>query len=111
MEYIRSLFNVENKVVVITGGSGILGTEMASGFLCAGAKVVLFARNGENLKKKVAALGKKGSVVIGLHCDVTSEENMRSVNEEILKKFGRIDVLINAAGGNVAGATWGRPTN
>jgi NAD(P)-dependent dehydrogenase (short-subunit alcohol dehydrogenase family) len=59
----------------------------------------------------VAALGKKGSVVIGLHCDVTSEENMRSVNEEILKKFGRIDVLINAAGGNVAGATWGRPTN
>ncbi len=107
MEYLKSLFKVENKVVVITGGSGILGTEMARGLLRAGAKVVLLARNKENLKKKVAVLKKNGSVVIGLQCDVTIEANLRSVNDEILKKFGHIDVLINAAGGNVAGATIG----
>ncbi len=106
MDYLKSLFKVENKVVVITGGSGILGTEMARGLLRAGAKVVLLARGEENLKKKVADLKASGSV-IGLHCDVTIEENLRSVNDEILKKFGRIDVLINAAGGNVAGATIG----
>jgi NAD(P)-dependent dehydrogenase (short-subunit alcohol dehydrogenase family) len=107
MDYLKSLFKVENKVVVITGGSGILGTEMARGLLRAGAKVVLLARNTENLKKKVAFLKKNGSVVIGLQCDVTVEENLRSVNDEILRKFGHIDVLINAAGGNVAGATIG----
>ena len=107
MDYLKSLFRVENKVVVITGGSGILGTEMARGLLRAGAKVILLARNKENLKKKVTLLKKNGSVVIGLHCDVTVEDDLRSVNETILKKFGRIDVLINAAGGNVAGATIG----
>ncbi len=107
MDYLKSLFSVENKVVVITGGSGILGTAMAKGLLDAGAKVVLLARNKENLRKKVDVLQRKEGVVIGLQCDVTIEENLRSVNEEILKKFGRIDVLINAAGGNVAGATIG----
>jgi len=107
MDYLKLLFKVANKVVVITGGSGILGTEMARGLLCAGAKVVLLARNTENLKKKVAFLKKSGSSVIGLQCDVTIEKNLRSVNETILKRFGRIDVLINAAGGNVAGATIG----
>ncbi len=107
MDYLKSLFSVENKVVIITGGSGILGTAMAGGLLAARAKVVLLARNKENLKKKVATLQKKDGVVVGLQCDVTIEDNLRSVNEEILKKFGRIDVLINAAGGNVAGATIG----
>src|SRR5208283_920347 len=107
MDYLKLLFKVANKVVVITGGSGILGTEMARGLLRVGAKVVLLARNKENMKKKVTVLKKYGSVVIGLQCDVTVEENLRSVNDEILKKFGHIDVLINAAGGNVAGATIG----
>ncbi len=107
MDYLKSLFKVKSKVVVITGGSGILGTEMARGLLRAGAKVILLARNKENLKKKVAVLKKSGSIVIGLQCDVTIEENLRNVNDEILKKFGHIDVLINAAGGNVAGATIG----
>jgi NAD(P)-dependent dehydrogenase (short-subunit alcohol dehydrogenase family) len=107
MDYLRSIFNMENKVVVITGGSGILGTAMARGLLKAGANVVLLARNKANLKKKVAVLEKNDSVVIGLHCDVTVEANLRRVNEKILKRFGRIDVLINAAGGNVAGATIG----
>jgi NAD(P)-dependent dehydrogenase (short-subunit alcohol dehydrogenase family) len=107
MDYLKSLFSVQDKVVVITGGSGIIGTAMARGLLNAGANVVLLARNKANLKKKVAVLEKNDSVVIGLHCDVTVEANLRRVNEKILKRFGRIDVLINAAGGNVAGATIG----
>ncbi len=107
MEYVRECFTVENKVAVITGGSGILGTQMAKGLLSAGAKVILLARNEENLKRKVDLLSKVGGSVIGLHCDVTNEENIRNVNKEILEKFKRIDILINAAGGNVPGATIG----
>ncbi len=86
MDYLKSLFKVKNKVVVITGGSGILGTEMARGLLRAGAKVILLARNKENLKKKVAVLKKSGSVVIGLQCDVTVEENLRNVNDNNFEK-------------------------
>jgi NAD(P)-dependent dehydrogenase (short-subunit alcohol dehydrogenase family) len=107
MDYLKSLFSVQDKVVVITGGSGIIGTAMARGLLNAGANVVLLARNKANLKKKVAVLEKHDSVVMGLQCDVTVETNLRRVNEKILKRFGHIDVLINAAGGNVAGATIG----
>ncbi len=107
MDYLKSLFKVENKVVVITGGSGILGTEMARGLLRAGAKVILLARNEAKLKQKVALLKRSGSAVAAFQCDVTVEDNLRDVNKTILKRFGRIDVLINAAGGNVAGATIG----
>ena len=107
MDYLRSLFKVEDKVVVITGGSGILGTEMARGLLKAGARVVLLARNEENLRKKMSELTKIGPPLLGFHCDVTIETDLRHANDEILSKFGRIDVLINAAGGNVPGATIG----
>ena len=52
MEYLKTLFNLENKVAVITGGSGILGNEMAKGLLNTGAKVVILGTNEEKLKSK-----------------------------------------------------------
>ena len=107
MEYIKTLFNIENKVAILTGGGGILAGEMAKGFLEAGAKVVLLDINEENLKQKVEILTKKHKKVLGLKCDVLNEENIRRVNEEILDKYNRIDILINAAGGNMTGATIG----
>ncbi|MGH7600026.1 MAG: SDR family oxidoreductase [bacterium] len=111
MEYLKTLFNLENKVAVITGGSGILGGEMAKGLLNAGAKVVLLARREDNLNRKVEALSRTDHEVIGLKCDVLDEENIRAVNRQILAKFARIDILINAAGGNIPGATIGLDQN
>lgn len=105
------LFSVENKVAVVTGGSGILGGEMAKGLLLAGAKVVLLARNEENLKHKVETLGRADQEVVGLKCNVLDEENIRDVNDHILDKFKRIDVLINAAGGHIPGAIIGIDQN
>lgn len=81
MDYLRMLFSVENKVAVVTGGSGILGGEMAKGLLLAGAKVVLLARNEENLKHKVETLGRADQEVVGLKCNVLDEENIRDVND------------------------------
>ena len=107
MDYLKSLFNIENKVVVLTGGGGILAGEMASGFLNAGARVVLLDINEENLNKKVESLNSKGKEVTGLKCNVLNEESINTVHQEILKKFNRIDVLVNAAGGNMEGATIG----
>jgi len=107
MEYLKSLFNIEGKVIVLTGGGGILAGEMAKGFLKAGAKVALLDINEENLKKKVNSLSQISSEIVGLKCDVLDEESLNNVHKDVLDKFKRIDVLVNAAGGNMAGATLG----
>ena len=107
MQYLEKIFDVEDKVAVITGGSGIIGSEIAKGLVNSGAKVVLLARNEDTLQEKVESLTKENSEVIGLKCNVLDEDNIKNVNDEILDKFSHIDILINAAGGNIAGATIG----
>jgi NAD(P)-dependent dehydrogenase (short-subunit alcohol dehydrogenase family) len=107
MEYLESLFNLKHKVVVITGGGGILASAMAKGFLQAGANVVLLDINEVNLKCKLDVLQKISSNVIGLKCNVLDETNLQETRKTILEKFQHIDILINAAGGNMAGATIG----
>lgn len=105
MDYLNSLFNIQNKVVVITGGSGILGSEMAKGFLNAGAKVVLIGRSEDKLNKKIEELKRNSEKIIGIKCNVLLEDEIKKANDEILKSFNKIDVLINAAGGNMPAAT------
>ncbi len=107
MGYLSKLFNLEDKVAVITGGSGILGFEMTKGLLEAGAKVVILGTNKEKIKIRMESLKIDESRIVGLKCNVLDEENIRNVNSIILDKFGKIDILINAAGGNVSGATVG----
>jgi len=105
MNYLQSLFNLENKTAVLTGGGGILASEMAKGFLLAGAKVVLLDISEKNLNEKVDLLKQHSKDVIGLKCNVLDRENINNVNNEILKRFNHIDILVNAAGGNMPGAT------
>ncbi|OGU33516.1 MAG: D-mannonate oxidoreductase [Ignavibacteria bacterium GWA2_35_9] len=107
MEYLKTLFNLENKVAVITGGSGILGNEMAKGLLNTGAKVVILGTNEEKLKRKVEVLNSISNNIIGLKCNVLDEKNIRDVNEKVLSKFDKVDILINAAGGHLPGAVIG----
>lgn len=107
MSYLESLFNIKEKVVVITGGSGILGNKMAEGLMKAGAKVIILGTSDEKLKLKVNTLKKISHDILGLKCDVLDENSIRNVNEEILKKFNHIDILINAAGGHVTKAIIG----
>jgi NAD(P)-dependent dehydrogenase (short-subunit alcohol dehydrogenase family) len=107
MEYIKTLFNIADKVAVLTGGGGILAGEMAKGFLQSGAKVVLLDINESNLQKKVDSLKKPDNEIVGFKCDVLNESSLKDVHQKILDKFGRIDVLVNAAGGNMPGATIG----
>lgn len=107
MEYLNSLFNLKNKVAVLTGGGGVLAGQMANGFLKAGVRVVLLDINDENLKKKTEELKKTNENVIGLKCNVLDEESIQKAQDVILSEFGQIDILVNAAGGNVSGATIG----
>ena len=107
MDYLNHLFNIENKVAVLTGGGGVLASEMAQGFLQAGAKVILLDINEQILGQKVEKLRKTSTNVLGIKCDVLNEENLREVNQKILSEYGRIEILVNAAGGNITAATIG----
>lgn len=100
-----NLFDIKNKVVVLTGGSGILGQSMAEYLGNQGAQVVILDRNKEAGLAQVAELTSKGYQATFIETDVMSKDVLAQNAEEIKNKFGHIDVLINAAGGNMKGAT------
>lgn len=100
-----NLFNIENKVVVITGGAGILGKGIAEYLASEGAKIVILDRNEEDGKKLVAGIKENGGDALFLVTDVLSKEILEENRSIILQQYGKIDVLLNAAGGNMQGAT------
>ncbi len=107
MHDLKTLFNLENQVAILTGGAGVLASEMARGLMQAGVRVVLLDINEEQLKIKVKTLRQSGAEVIGIRCDVLDKKNIEEVSTEIRDKFKQIDILINAGGGNMRKATIG----
>jgi len=103
----EDLFNVNNKVVVITGGGGVLGGSMGEYLAKLGAKLVLLDLKEEPAEERANKIIAEGGEAIGLAANVLEKENLETVNKQILDKWGKIDVLINAAGGNMPGATVG----
>lgn len=100
-------FNIDNKVIVITGGSGVLGGSIAEYLLAEGAKVAIIGRTPGKVDAKVSALRKISQESMGFTGDVLDQGFLREVKKTVIEKWGRIDVLINAAGGNMPGATIG----
>jgi NAD(P)-dependent dehydrogenase (short-subunit alcohol dehydrogenase family) len=105
MEYLKTLFNIENKIALLTGGAGILAGEMAKSLLAAGAQVILLDINQENLKRRVADLQSTYPKVFGIVGNVLDEDELKEIRKTILAKYDRIDILINTAGGNLDQAT------
>jgi len=103
----KNLFEIKNRVVVITGGTGVLGSCMVEYLAEQGAKVVVLARNKENGDKLVTGIKAKGFEALFLQSDVNDKAILEQNAQDIVAKYGRIDVLINAAGGNMSGATIG----
>jgi len=89
---------VENKVVIITGASSGIGKALAEVFGQKGAKVVITGRNKKNLEATAALLTEKGIDNLARTADVAVKADNEAVVEETLKKYGRIDILINNAG-------------
>ena len=106
MTYLDQIFNLKNKVAVITGGGGVLAGKMAEGLLKAGAKVILLDILEKSVVDRASTLSESGTVK-GISCDVLDEARLETVKEEIMSEYGKIDILINAAGGNMPGATIG----
>jgi NAD(P)-dependent dehydrogenase (short-subunit alcohol dehydrogenase family) len=91
-----------DSVAVVTGASGVLGGAIVEGLAAAGARVGLLARRRDRLE----ALAAKHDGLV-LEADVLDTAQLERARDAVLERWGRIDVLVNAAGGNVAAATVG----
>ena len=93
------MFNLNDKVAVVTGASSGLGQQMAMAFARQGASLVILARRVERLEEFKPKLIKAGAKkVLALKCDVTSTEDIESCAKAAEKEFGRVDILLNCAG-------------
>ena len=95
------MFSVDKKVIIITGATGVLGGAFLHSLNDAGAKLVLIGRNKEVAEQRAAQLNNSGGDAIAVIADVLDMAQLHSGLEMIRDRFGRIDGLINAAGGNI----------
>jgi NAD(P)-dependent dehydrogenase (short-subunit alcohol dehydrogenase family) len=100
----QDLFKISGRVMVITGGTGILGSVIASYLAGEGASVVILGRRREAGEALVNEIRRKGGEALFLETDVMDADRLTQNRDEILARYGRIDVLLNAAGGNMTGA-------
>jgi len=97
--------NYKGKVAIITGGSGVLGFAIAKGLALEGIKVAILGRTAEVLERKVEEIVSLGGEAIGLKANVLDLKELEENKLKVIHKWGKIDILLNAAGGNVKGAT------
>ena len=97
-----SLFNLKDKIALITGGNGGIGLGIANGFLSEGASVILLGRNKDKLEaaKKKIINEYDDSRVLAEQCDVTKRSDISEILDKIQKKFSGLDILVNNAGTN-----------
>jgi NAD(P)-dependent dehydrogenase (short-subunit alcohol dehydrogenase family) len=101
----NSLFNIEDKVIVVTGATGVLAGGTARYLLAQGAKLVMLGLRQEAVEQVVEECRRDISVMVsGYCCNVLEQNTLEQVYEKIMAEHGRIDVLINGAGGNLPGA-------
>lgn len=101
---VQQLFELKGKVALITGGGRGLGKQIAEGFAEAGCDIAICSRRIESCEETVELLKQKGVRVLTLTCDVTKPDQVHETVDEVLKHFGRIDILVNNSG-----ASWGAP--
>ena len=97
----NDIFSLKNKVIVVTGGTGILGGAFVDGIVNAGGTVGVLGRNEKKATDIVTKIKKNGGEAIALIADVTNEEQLERACQKVLSEYGKIDGLVNAAGGNI----------
>ncbi len=98
--FLDSLFDLRGKVAVVIGGTGGLCGAMAEGLAQAGATVALVGRNAEKARERIAAIEAKGGNAYFETADLGSKASIKGLLDAILKKSGKVDILINGAGVN-----------
>ena len=101
------MFDLNGKIAVITGGCGVLGTSMAKCLAKLGVKIAILDLNEKAGSERVTELEALGTEAAYYKVNVLEKASLEAAKEAIVSRWGRVDILINAAGGNMAGATIG----
>jgi len=104
-EYLESLFGLSGKVAVVTGGGGVLCGTMSRALGRLGVKVAVLDLFEEAAQKVADDIVSKGGEAIAVQCDVLDKASLEAARDTVLTRFGRVDILINGAGGNKKQAT------
>ncbi len=93
-------FSLKDKVIIVTGGTGILGNSFINGIVKAGGTVGILGRNKDIAEERAALINKNGGRAIALVADAMDEGQLQEARDKVLDAFGKIDGLVNGAGGN-----------
>jgi NAD(P)-dependent dehydrogenase (short-subunit alcohol dehydrogenase family) len=104
-DQLMAMYNFDGETVVITGGAGILGSEFACTLANFGANIAILDINLEPGKALLERMGRRASQAALIECNVLKPESLNRAANEVVTRFGKVDCLINAAGGNQPQAT------
>ena len=94
-------FDIRGRVAAITGGYGVLGSAIGRGLAHAGARVAVIGRRADAAQKEADFIARDGGESMALVADVLDREQMLTACDQLIGRWGRVDILVNAAGGNV----------
>jgi len=103
----KDYFDISVQIIVITGGAGVLGSDMARALYARGAKVAILDLNLAGAESLVAELLEEPGEALAVETDILNQDSIQSAANEVIEKFGRVDCLVNAGGGNHPKATTG----
>ena len=103
--YLDGLFGLDDRVALVTGASGSIGGALARGLAASGAKVALVGRRAQPLEDLARSIQSEGGTASAFPADVLDRAALETVRIEVSAQLGRLDILVNAAGGNVPEAT------
>lgn len=105
LDELNRLYNFAGRTVVITGGAGILGSDLTRALVGCGANVAILDLNLEPAQGILESLGPRAKQVLTVRSNALETDSLRKASETVLEKFGAIHCLVNAAGGNKPQAT------
>ena len=103
--FLGELFSLRGEVAVVTGGTGVLGGAMAVGLARAGASVAVLGRRRPQAEQMVTTIESHAAEAMAVAADVTDPEQLAEAKRAVIDRWGRLDILVNAAGGNMPAAT------
>lgn len=104
-QYLRSLYSLEGQAAIVTGGSGALGSAIAAALAMAGAKVGVLGRRRQAAEELAAHIIERGGEAMAISADVLDRASLTAARDRLIQRWGLLQVLVNAAGGNTRAAT------
>ncbi len=106
MSSLDHIFDIKNKVAIITGGATGIGFGIVAAYAEAGAHIVICSRRLERCEDAAQQLARYGTQTLALQCDVSDPDSVSAMVGAVIEKFGRIDILVNNAGVTGAAKTF-----